>query len=172
MKPKIYHRTTDKNDYETPDAFSGKYTFEKRLEVFWRATKKLSTGCILFIGARTKDGYGKVTFYYKTKRAHHVAFYLKYKRWPKNQLCHTCDVPLCVNVKHLFECTQKDNRVDCAKKGRTARGTKHPFNILTNSQVKKIRKSKFAINVLAKKYNVNSGTIYGIKHNLIWKWLD
>lgn len=33
-------------------------------------------------------------------------------------VCHTCDVTLCVNVQHLFLGTQLENVADCADKGR------------------------------------------------------
>ena len=57
-------------------------------------------------------------------KAHRVAWMLTHGDIPKGMyLCHTCDMPSCVNPTHLFLGTQKDNMQDCVAKKRHGYGT-------------------------------------------------
>jgi HNH endonuclease len=79
-----------------------------------------STGCVLWTGALNQCGYGMLGVGGRGGRyvqATHVAFFLKYGRWPA-QLNHTCDVRACVNIDHLYEGTQRENARDAIQRGR------------------------------------------------------
>lgn len=53
------------------------------------------------------------------RRAHVVAYELVYgKVLSGNVVCHTCDVPGCINPKHLWQGTQAENLQDMWLKGR------------------------------------------------------
>jgi hypothetical protein len=56
------------------------------------------------------------------------------------QVCHRCDVKLCVNPDHLFLGTRQENADDAVAKGRIRRGASSPNAKLTESQVREIRK--------------------------------
>jgi DNA-binding CsgD family transcriptional regulator len=77
--------------------------------------------CHEWIGGRSEEGYGKHTFDYKTVPAHRFSWELVNGPIPEGQLVlHRCDNRACVNVEHLFLGSQKDNMVDCQRKGRTS----------------------------------------------------
>lgn len=105
---------------------------------------KPSGECILWTGSKTKDGYGVLGIGRNNQqRAHRVAWEVKHGPIPEGlQVCHKCDVPLCINIAHLFLGTAKENRADMIRKGRTRapRGEAHPAAKLTAAQVRTIRK--------------------------------
>lgn len=75
------------------------------------------------------------------ERAHRVSFRLFRGPIPDDLLvCHKCDNPLCINPKHLFLGTCKENGEDAAAKGRCPRGQKHHAHKLTENEVRLIRK--------------------------------
>ncbi len=82
-----------------------------------------NTGCWLWAGAADYKGYSKVGKYRGEWAVHRIMY--KVHRGPIKRgllVCHTCDVPGCVNPDHLFLGTAKQNTKDCIDKGRFAIG--------------------------------------------------
>lgn len=78
-----------------------------------------NSGCWLFDGGVDKDGYGKIKVKGVTWRAHRYAYCLEHGEIPDDMLvCHTCDVPSCINPAHMFLGTNADNLADMAVKGK------------------------------------------------------
>lgn len=77
------------------------------------------SGCWLWLDKLTRDGYGQMTYKMKSMRAHRWSYSIHVGPIPNGLLvCHKCDTPACVNPKHLFVGTVKDNTEDMIKKGR------------------------------------------------------
>ena len=77
------------------------------------------SGCWLWFGANSARDYGDFWFNGKMRRAHRVSWELAHGPIPPGMfVCHTCDVPSCVNPDHLFLGDRAANMRDCVKKGR------------------------------------------------------
>lgn len=84
---------------------------------------------------------------------------------------HRCDNKICINIKHLFLGTHKDNIRDCFEKGRFCRGERHSHAKLKEAQVLEIVRSSEGRHALAKRYGLNEASIRAIKNGLNWNWL-
>lgn len=140
----------------------------KRLAKHYKANEQ--TGCWEWTAALTKYGYGKFDFNGDSDIAHRVAYKLFRGPIPKKMLvCHHCDNPICVNPKHLFLGTPKENMQDAMKKGRMTRGNKLWSAKLNDKQVKEILGSSELRSEIAIQYDVSWSTIDCIKKRKTWK---
>ena len=91
---------------------------------FWARVQKTES-CWLWKGSLGRHGYGslgvKVDGRWIAERAHRLSYRLFRGDIPTGMMvCHTCDVPRCVNPDHLFVGDSFDNIRDCVRKRRHA----------------------------------------------------
>lgn len=78
------------------------------------------SGCVLWHGAASGKGYGRIKFAGKLYSPHRVMLELKLGRCmlPAEDTRHTCDVPRCVSQAHLIHGSRADNVRDAIDRGR------------------------------------------------------
>jgi hypothetical protein len=104
-----------------------------------RLGEKTDSGCILWAGVKTRLGYG--AFGTPPKAAHRFAYELANGPIPNGlHVCHRCDNPGCVNHEHLFLGTRSENMADMRSKGRQCRGEAKYSSVLTEDDVREIRR--------------------------------
>jgi hypothetical protein len=130
----------------------------------------------LWLSRLNRKGYGEFQIGTNQKGmvvlAHRFSYYAKFGPTQLFVL-HTCDNPACVNPKHLFTGTNRDNMRDCATKGRTARGARHGNVVLTESIVKRIVRMAASLNPsrIAKRLGLKRQTVNGVVKGYKWSWL-
>lgn len=147
---------------------------------FWKSVEKTDSGCWLWTGTTTVDGYGHFSVGSRSDgsrrmvRAHRVAWRLAHGKIPDGYLVlHKCDRPACVNPAHLFLGTHIENMADMRKKGRSLNGRRNPNAKLTEDQVREIRHRYMSGGTTQKKlaaaYGVNQSMISKIVRGDNWK---
>ena len=82
-----------------------------------------STDCWLWNACVDQDGYGFFYLNKKKQRAHRFALQVSGVDIPSDRVVmHSCDVTRCCNPDHLSVGTPTENRLDCVRKGRHAKG--------------------------------------------------
>jgi HNH endonuclease len=167
---------------------------------FWQKVKKGSDSeCWEWLGAKSKEGYGRFKVKGKLLSPHRVALCLSSSNLSSDLYgCHHCDNPSCCNPNHLYWGTQSQNMKDCQNKGRNCKetqtknlkkgektrgsaqfhslvpqvGSKNKRAKLNEEQVAKI-KSKlsqgYSSSSLAQEFNVSPQLINSISRGKLWK---
>jgi HNH endonuclease len=130
--------------------------------------------CWIWTRSLDTHGYGQFGFRGKTRLAHRLAWEINHGPIPVGLfVCHRCDNPRCVNPKHLFLGTNRDNLDDARAKGRLigkhTRGEAHPKARFTNNQICFIRSAKMTAEALSKQFGCFVSTINKIRQKQTWR---
>lgn len=134
-------------------------------------------GCWYWTGYVNDAGYGVIDIdrrlpNRKTLRASRASFEL-YKEpiIGNNEICHTCDNPICINPNHLFQASHTDNMIDMVKKGRSPKGSRHGHSILHETdipQIRKMLKDNVPFKEIANIFSISVTSVYDIRRGSTW----
>ena len=113
------------------------------MEDFWGAAKP-NGDCLEWQRSKSIGGYGQIRYKGRREGAHRVAYELTHGPIPDGMfVLHYCDNPSCINPKHLWVGTAKENTHDMLAKGRhqnaDSKGEKNGRSKLTDEDVRWIR---------------------------------
>lgn len=143
-------------------------TIAERLEYF--SMPEPNSGCLLWIGGSFHTfGYGQLKVDGKPTSTHILQWERHHGPVPRGmQVLHKCDVPCCIEIKHLWLGTMADNQRDKVAKGRQTRGAKHANAKLTDDAVRLIRSDQRSTYAIADSFCVSQSLVWQIKRGLIW----
>ncbi len=83
-------------------------------------------GCRLWLAGKSKSGYGYLRVGGKNMRSNRLAWIAVNGCIPKGMcVCHSCDVPACCQIEHLWLGTIADDMRDKVSKSRQSKGEPH-----------------------------------------------
>lgn len=130
-----------------------------------------NSGCWFWLGSVQSSGHGRLKVDGITTPAHRVSWTAFNGDPGALHVCHSCDMPSCVNPEHLFLGTCADNHADRNAKGRQALGEKHGRATISAEQATAIHESTVPVAELARAYGISWSQAKRIKTGNSWAHL-
>ena len=144
---------------------------------FWPKVM-ITDNCWEWTASKNPQGYGLFLFKSKYYPAHRFMWLAFHGTLPENMcVCHHCDNPSCVNPKHLFLGTHRDNMDDMLKKNRQRNGISlgeaHGATSLRNEDIWEIKRlyktGKLCHREIARMFLIDRKTVGNIVNRITWK---
>ncbi len=158
-----------------PDHLTLSSNADLRVQRFWDKVKiGAPDACWPWQGAIMHDGYGNIKWSDGFRKAHRVAYELRYGPIPDGMMvCHRCDNRACVNPAHLFLGTNSDNLQDMGRKHRSKWDAHPEMTKITRKQAREIRQAyatgSKTIESIEAEYGLSKSHVYAILGNQKWK---
>lgn len=131
--------------------------------------------CRLWTGPLNPSGYAYVCYDARRTLVHRAALEVKLGRPLKagSWACHARECPFkhCIEADHLYEGTPQSNRDDDAALGKIHKGEQIIQSVLTEGEVRSIRKDKRLLREVAADYGITEGHVSEIRHRKKWAHL-
>lgn len=122
------------------------------------------SGCVIWLGACSPNGYGVIGVRGGLQSTHRAAWEVAHGLVPAGMfVLHRCDVRCCINTAHLFLGKHLENARDAQAKGRNAKGERHGNAVLTDAQVTAIRADSRSSRLTSKDYGVSPRYIRSLR---------
>lgn len=133
-------------------------------ERFWARVRKTNS-CWLWTGYCTDAGYGQFgqsTVSGDNEYTHRYSYKLAHGKIPDGLLVlHHCDVRHCVNPKHLYVGTHRDNTADMDKRGRRGSNKAIPANVV--SEIRVAIKEGASLKQISERFGVSRTSAWSIR---------
>jgi hypothetical protein len=145
------------------------------MEFILRALASSTDECIVWPFARHGKGYGHVKWSGAVRKAHRVVCELAHGEPPTemHEAAHApfvCNNRACINPRHLRWATPVENISDRQNGMTHAHGETHSRAVLTEADVREIRKEKVGfVGDLARRFGVSEATIRSVLGGATWK---
>lgn len=149
-----------------------KDTLENRFEKLHMPVTE--SGCWIWLGAEGNQyGHGTIKIggrKGKNENAHRFSWRLNVGEIPDGKyVLHKCDVPLCVNPRHLYLGTHQDNMRDMYVQGRHTHGSRHYHSKITEKEASDIKRSDLPTKTLGRIYGLSRQSVADIRYGRTWK---
>lgn len=155
----------------------GQIVYSSREKIERMSIPEPNSGCWIWLGATMSEHrpYGRLVVgsrsdgTRRTTSAHRLSFETFKGPIPNDmEICHSCDMPSCVNPDHLFLGTRQDNVDDRERKGRNSpppilRGNGAPWTKFTDQDIAEIRASPLSSLKIAELYQISSSYVRQIR---------
>lgn len=124
--------------------------------------------CWIWLASGTR-GYGRFMFKGKRYKSHRFAYELTVGSIPEDLfICHHCDNKICVNPKHLYPGTAKDNARDAVLRGRLGKTKPNKLSLDNVLEIRRLYESGISQDKLAIQFNSSLSNIRSIITRQTW----